>query len=213
MATPKEWHVETLGQKVVEALQKNNFSAEYVSTVEDARKRVLELIPAEGSVGIGGSFTTAQLQILDELSRRGNLILNHGIAALSPEEKMEIRRKQLTSDCFLTGTNAVTLDGKLVNVDGVGNRVASMIFGPKKVIVVAGINKIVKDVDRALERIELLAAPINCKRLNIPNPCVKTGVCMDCNTSTRICNVTTIIRKKPSQTDITVIVVGEELGF
>ena len=212
MTSPREWHAETLGCRVVEALKKNRFQAEYVSTREEARRRILELVPGEGSVGVGGSVTIAQLKVLDELSDRGNVILSHSVAGLSPEEKIEVRRRQLTCDCFLTSTNAITLDGKLVNVDGTGNRVASMIFGPKKVLIVAGINKIVKNVDSALERIEQTTAPINNKRLNLLNPCTKTGVCMDCESSTRICNVTTVIRKKPSLTDITVLVVGEELG-
>lgn len=213
MATPKEWHAETLGLKVVEALLKNNFAAEYAATKDEARRRLLELIPQSGSVGIGGSVTLNQLNIFDDLSQRGNVLLNHTLPSLSPEEKMDIRRKQLTCDCFLTSANALTLDGKIVNVDGTGNRVAAMIFGPKQVIIVAGVNKIVKDVDAALERIEMLAAPLNNKRLGSQNPCTKTGICMDCEAKTRICNVTTILRKKPSLTNTTVLIVGEELGY
>ena len=212
MPSPREWHAETIGHKVVEALKKNRFQAEYVSTANEARQRVLELVPGNGSVGLGGSVTIAKLNVIEELNSRGNLILNHSAPGLSPEEKIEVRRKQLTCDCFLTSTNAITSDGKLVNVDGTGNRVAAMIFGPKQVLVVAGINKIVKDVDSALERIEQFTAPINNYRLNLPNPCTKTGVCMDCESGTRICNVTTIMRKKPSVTNITVLIVGEELG-
>lgn len=126
---------------------------------------------------------------------------------------MEIRRKQLTCDVFLTGTNAVTIDGRLVNTDGVGNRVAAMIFGPKKVIIAVGINKIVKDIAEAEKRIKLYAAPMNNKRLNLPNPCIRTGECMDCQGPTRICNVTTILNKRPMLTDIHIFVVGEDLGF
>lgn len=209
----KKWHKETLTQKVVEALKKNNFNAEYVETKEDAKKKVLELLENSMSIGIGGSATTTELGILDELEKRGKEVLNHGLASLSPEEKMEIRRRQLTCDCFICSTNAITMDGKLVNVDGTGNRVSAMIFGPKKVVIIAGINKITNDVDAALERIEMYAAPMNNKRLNFPNPCTKTGICMDCSASSRICNVTTIIRKKPSLSDISIIIVGEQLGY
>jgi len=209
----KAWQRETLGKKVVGALHKNNFQAEYVENKEKAVQRLLELIPSQGTVGTGGSVTIGELGILDKLAARGNEVLNHRAPGLTPEQSNEIRRKQQLCDCFVCSTNALTLDGKLVNVDGMGNRVSAMIFGPKKVIVVAGTNKIVRDVEAALERIELTAAPLNNKRLNTPNPCTKSGICMDCQGETRICNVTTILRKKPSQTDITVLVVGEELGY
>ena len=126
---------------------------------------------------------------------------------------MALRRAELTCDVFICGTNALTLDGKLVNVDGVGNRVAAMTFGPKQVIIVAGVNKIVRNVDEAERRIELLAAPLNNKRLNRPNPCTVAGICVDCQGPTRICNVTTILRKRPPATPMQILIVGEELGF
>ena len=214
MTTPKAWHRETLGEKVVEALKKNHFAAEYLPDKEAARQRILELIPEEASVGIGGTVSVRdELKIMEDLRERGHKLFVHNLPNLSMEENNAIRRQQLTCDCFLTSTNAVTLNGELVNVDGVGNRVAAMIFGPKKVIVVAGINKVADNVDSALKRIELWAAPMNNKRIGLPNPCVTSGVCMDCQGITRICNVTTVMRKKPSQTDVTVLVVGEELGY
>ena len=147
------------------------------------------------------------------MKARGNIILDHGAPGLENDERVRIRRAQLTADAFLTGSNAVTMDGRLVNTDGSGNRVAAMIFGPGKVIVVAGVNKIVRDVEEAEERIRKTAAPINNRRLNLPNPCVKTGECMDCQGPTRICNVTTILHKRPKLTEMHVILVGEELGF
>jgi hypothetical protein len=208
------WHNEALGAKAVEALNKNNFQASYVKTRQEAIDKVLSLIPADASVGIGGSWTTsADLGLPAVLEGRGNTVLNHGKSGLTPEESLVIRRKQLTCDVFLSGTNAVTLDGKLVNVDGSGNRAAAMIFGPKKVVIVVGINKIVRDVEEAERRIELYAAPLNNKRLGKNNPCTTTGMCMDCQSPGRICNVTTIIRKRLPFTDTHVIIVGEELGF
>jgi len=207
------WHNDVIGERTVAALVKNKFTATYCKTGREAVEKILEQIPANASVGIGGSWTVMQLGLLDKLSARGNEVLNHGKPGLTSEEAAAIRIRQLTSDVFLTGTNAVTLDGKLVNTDGVGNRVAAMIFGPKKVILVAGINKIVKDVEAAEERIKLYAAPINNKRLNRPNPCTATGECMDCQGDTRICNVTTIMKKKPLLTDVNVFIIGEELGF
>lgn len=213
MSEVKVWHNETIGTKTVGALIKNNFQAMYCPTKEEAVEKILALIPLDGTVGIGGSWTVGELGLLDKLASRGNTMFNHGLPGLSGEAKMELRRKQLTCDVFLAGTNAVTIDGKLVNTDGAGNRVAAMIFGPKKVIIVVGVNKIVKDLDEAEKRIQLYAAPINNKRLNTPNPCVKTGECMDCQGPTRICNVTTIMSKRPVFTDIHVVVVGESFGF
>jgi hypothetical protein len=207
------WHNETLGRKVVEALKKNGFEAEFFATGAEAAEKILELVPDNASVGFGGSWTLKAIGIAEKLAARGNTILDHGAPGLTNDEKLSIRRQQLTCDVFLSGTNAVTMDGKLVNVDGFGNRVAAMIFGPGKVIVVLGANKIVKDIDAAEERIMTKAAPINNKRLGTPNPCTQTGVCMDCQGPTRICNITTIIRKRPRGTNFHVLLVGEELGF
>ncbi|MCX7780340.1 MAG: lactate utilization protein [Negativicutes bacterium] len=209
----KSWHNEALAARVVDALKKNNFTASYVPTKAEAIEKVLALIPGDATVGIGGSWTLSQLELPKKLEERGNTVLNHNKPGLPPEEALKIRRQQLTCDVFLTSTNAITLDGKLVNVDGAGNRVAAMIFGPKKTIIVAGTNKIAFDVADAEKRIKLHAAPVNNKRLDRPNPCTTTGQCMDCQGPTRICNVTTIINKRPSPSDIEIILVGEELGF
>ena len=207
------WHNETVGGAVVEALKKNGFEAEYCATGADAAQRLLELIPDAASVGFGGSWTLKAIGISEKLAERGNTILDHGAPGLTNEEKADIRRKQQICDVFLSGTNPLTMDGRLVNMDGSGNRVAAMIFGPGKVIVVAGTNKIVKDLAAAEERIQMKAAPINNKRLGTPNPCSRTGVCMDCQGPTRICNVLTIISKRPLGTNFHVLIVGEELGF
>ncbi len=207
------WHNQTIGTRVVEALQKNNFTASYVNTKQEALDKLATLIPGDATVGIGGSWTIKEVGIDTLLEARGNTVFNHNKPGLSPEESLELRRKEMTSDVFLTGTNALTLKGELVNVDGSGNRVAAMIFGPRKVIVITGINKVVTNVEAAMERIELFAAPLNNKRLSRSNPCTVTGECMDCQGPTRICNVTTIMHKKPLAADVEVIIIGEELGF
>lgn len=209
----KNWHNQTIGEKLVKALGKNNFTASYVNTKQEALDKLAALIPADATVGIGGSQTIKEVGIDTLLEERGNTVFNHNKPGLSKEESLALRRKQMSCDVFLTSTNAITLQGELVNVDGSGNRVAAMIFGPKKVIVIAGINKVVTNTDAALERIELYAAPMNNKRLNFSNPCTVTGQCMDCQGPTRICNVTTIMHKKPGGTDVEIIIIGEELGF
>ncbi len=209
----KEWHNETLAAKTVEALRKNNFQAAYYQTGPEAVAAILKLIPADATVGVGGSATVGELGLTDQLALRGNTVFNHNQPGLDPEQKLEMRRKQLTCDVFLTSANAITRDGRLVNTDGTGNRVAAMIFGPKQVIVVAGINKIAGDLAAAEKRIQTQAAPLNNKRLNLANPCVKTGECMDCQGPTRICNVTTVMHRRPSLTAMQVIIVGEDLGY
>lgn len=206
------WHNEVMGTKVAEALKKNGFEAEYCATRAEAAEKILALIPEGASVGFGGSWTIAELGIQEKLTG-GHVLFNHNAPDLSNEERQEMRKKQLSCDVFLSGTNAVTLDGKLVNTDGNGNRVAAMIFGPGKVIVALGVNKIVKDVEAAEDRIEMMAAPINNKRIGLPNPCTQTGICMDCQSQTRICNVTTVIKKRPRFTPFHVFIIGEDMGF
>ena len=208
-----QWHRDTLGEKLVKALTQNNFTATYVPTREGAVDKLLELIPLDASIGFGGSVTLDQLGVIAKLEGRGNPVLNYTKPGLSQQEIRAIRRQHLLSDVYLSGTNAVTLDGKLVNVDATGNRVGAMLFGPDKVFIVVGINKIVHDVAEAENRVKLWASPPNNTRLGYPNPCAQTGVCVDCQGPSRICNITTIMHKKPRLTDVHVIVVGEELGL
>jgi L-lactate utilization protein LutB len=207
------WHREKRGTKAVEALEKNGFAAVYRGDRESATEHVLNLVPDNAVVGCGGSMTISELGLKEKLTRKGCVLLDHGKAGLSLEERGKIRRSQLTSDVFLCSSNAVTLEGELVNVDATGNRVAAMMFGPGRVIVAAGVNKIVGNFDEAEARIKSLAAPVNSKRLNYANPCAVTGTCANCGGKTRICNLTTIIRKRPPFTDIHVVIIGEELGY
>ena len=194
-------------------MAKNNFQAYYVANRAEAVSKVLSLIPAGATIGVGGSWTLKELAIPDQLEKQGHEVFDHNRPGLTMEQSVALRHKELSCDVFISSTNAITLDGQLVNTDGSGNRVAAMSFGPKKVIVVVGVNKIVSDLDAAMERIELYAAPINNKRLDRPNPCTVAGVCMDCQGASRICNITTILHKRPPMIDFHVVVVGEELGF
>lgn len=204
---------EEMGEAAVKALKANRFDAAYLPGGHEAVRQILGMIPEVATVGIGGSKTIETLGLAELLKDRGNTVLWHNEPGLTPEQSAAYRHGQLSCDVFLTSANAVTMKGEIVNRDGVGNRVAAMIFGPKKVIIVAGVNKLVENLEAADVRIKTIAAPLNNKRLNRPNPCVKTGVCTDCDSPTRICNVTTILNKKPSLTDMTVLIVGEELGF
>ena len=208
-----QWHNDVFGEKVVKALEKNNFQAYYVATRAEAVNKVFSLVPAGTTIGVGGSWTLKELAIPEQLEKQGHEVFDHNRPGLTLEQSVALRHKELSCDVFISGTNAITLDGQIVNTDGSGNRVAAMSFGPKKVIVVVGVNKIVSDLDAAMERIELFAAPINNKRLDRPNPCTVSGVCMDCQGPSRICNITTILHKRPPMIDFHVVIVGEELGF
>jgi len=200
--------------KVIESLKKNELEAVYFPTVAEAKEEVLRRIPSGARVGIGGSITLREMGILEALEKRGDEVYDHWKEGLSKERRQEVGKKQQRSDFFLTSTNALTLDGKLINVDATGNRVASMIFGPERVMVIAGVNKIVKNLNEGLARVKKVAAPRNCQRRKDPTPCARDLVCRNCDTPARLCRVTTIIEKRPwGIKEFAVILVGEELGY
>lgn len=209
-----DWTFEQKCEKAVESLGKNGFTAVYCRTAQEAYDYIIAEAEGAATIGFGGSLSMADLHVADKLAGMGKELLNHGIPGLTPEESLEIRRRQLTCDLFLTGTNAVTLSGCLVNIDGAGNRVAAMTFGPRKVIVVAGRNKLVEgDVADAIKRVKDWASPPNARRLGLNTPCAKTGFCSDCGSPDRICRVTTVIERKPRVADIRVLVVNEDMGL
>ncbi len=204
---------EARGLRTVAALQKNGFDALYVQTAAIAAEKVLEFVVSGAKVGFGGSYTIKSMNIQELAAKKGAIILDHNAPGLGAEKKMDILRAQLTSDVFISSANAVTMDGMLLCVDGNGNRVAAMSFGPKKNVVVAGLNKIVANLDEAYERLKAYASPLNNIRFQKPNPCVTQGYCADCALPTRICRAYLELRRKPGLSDYTVIIVGEELGF
>jgi len=206
-------HNEAIGKQLVEALKKNLFDAIYFNTKEEAAEYIMENIEPGISVGFGGSMTIKAMGIENKVREKGGEVINHNNPELSAAEKYEIMRKELTSDLFLCSTNAVTLDGELVNIDGAGNRVAALSFGPKKVIVATGINKICRNIDSAFERLETVASPKNNIRFDNNNPCTKTGVCMDCKGAGRICRIYSVLKRRPMASNITVVVIGESMGF
>jgi len=209
----KEWWMGEKARKAVEKLEAHDFKALFVKNREEAKAEILKYVSPGQRIGVGGSLTIRELGILEKLEKEGHVIYNHWKPGLSKEEALAIRKSQMTSDLFLGSVNAVTLNGEIVNIDGIGNRVNSTIFGPGKVILVAGYNKIAENVEEALKRIKNVAAPLNARRLNIDVPCARVGRCVDCNSPNRICRVIVIHERKPSLTDILVILVGEELGF
>jgi len=219
-----EWFNEKLAQRCLDALKRNNIPGYYAPDRSQALTQILGMIPSEVTIGVGDSVTLHQVGVIGELEKRGSHQIftpfrkegkDHTPATM--REAVETGMKALSVDLFLTGLNAVTLDGKIVNTDGLGNRVTGMLFGPKKVIAVAGINKIVANVEEGVKRIKGTAAPINAKRHNLKHgleapPCAATGVCVDCHHPRRICCYTVIIefQRRPR---IEVVIVGEELGI
>jgi len=157
-------------------------------------------------------MTIRELGLIERLRKRGDTVFVHD-PSMSFQETMEVRRRSLQCNFYLCSSNAITLEGELVNTDGIGNRVCGMTFGPSTVLVVAGVNKLVADLDEAMDRIRSVAAPANAIRYNLDTPCAKRGQCADCRSEASICRVTLITSMRPMLTDLKVILVPEDLGF
>ena len=206
----------------LKSLKSNHFDARFAQTRAEARRLMLEMIPPTCSVGIGDSVTLRQIGIIEALIQRGNEVINPFTRELSqgtaekPANRtlfQQMQRRIFSSDVFLTSSNALTRDGKIVSVDYAGNRVAGMIFGSNKIILPIGRNKIVPDVDSALKRIKDVLAPVHARQKEIKTPCAITGKCIDCDSPGRICNVTIILEKKPGPIDYSIILINEDLGL
>lgn len=209
----KWWNVKRAAQ-MAEILTGAGYAVEQVDNLQEARNKVLELIPEGASVSVGGSATLEATDLL-EVFRSGKYAFFDRYEKRPYEERLEIMRKAMLADYLVMGCNAVTKQGQLVNRDSSGNRVAGILFGPSQVIVLAGVNKLVDNLDAAFQRLRERVAPMNVKRLGThQTPCLETGYCMDCDVRHRICNFTSIVehgRKFPQR--IMVIVIAEEVGF
>jgi L-lactate utilization protein LutB len=209
------WKGRLVGVK--DALERNNFEAFLADNTAKAKEIVQkEILVKTGakSVSWGGSLTFTSTGLYDAMKNHPELeVLDVFDKGLSDEQKVELRRRALLVDLFITGTNAVTETGKLVNLDMYGNRIAAITFGPKHVVILMGRNKIVPDVDEAMFRIKNYAAPINAMRLDKKTPCVKTSYCEDCKSPDRICNTWTITEKSFPKGRIKVVLINEDMGF
>ena len=213
MDSIKQWWIEEKAKRAIEKLVAHDFKAIYVKTKEEAVQEVWKHITPKQRIGVGGSLTIRGLGILEKLEAQGYTLYDHWKPGLSKENILEIRKSQMTSDLFLSSANAITLNGELVNIDATGNRVNGTVFGPEKVILVAGYNKIVENVEEGINRTKNVAAPLNARRLNIDVPCARLGKCVDCSSPNRICRTIVIHERKPVLTDMLIILVGEELGY
>ncbi|MBI5569208.1 MAG: lactate utilization protein [Desulfomonile tiedjei] len=206
-------HQKIVFDTTIESLKKHGFDARFCASREEAVSAIMELAADCGSVGIAGTHTVRALGIIPKLTEAGKVVHDHWALKIGTPEELECRKTQMTADLFLASVNALTMTGEIVNRDGCGNRTNSMTFGPGKVVLVAGRNKIVPDLDGAIGRIEEVAAPTRAMSLNRKTPCVSTGYCMDCDSPERICRVTSIIHRQPMFTKITVLILDEELGY
>lgn len=201
------------GPRVAAALEKHHFEAYYVSTSEEALEKVMSLIPKDHVVSWGGSKTMEAIGVYRRLAEEGYKTIDRGMGK-TPEEQNELMRQGLLCDTFLMSSNAVTEDGQLFNIDGTANRVAALCFGPRSVIVVAGMNKVVKNMQEAYGRVRSYAAPCNMQRFEgRQTPCAVTGICGDCHSADSICNQMVTTRNSRPAGRIKVILVGEDLGI
>ena len=210
---PKQSFYETQAKTIIRQLEKRRMEGIYCPTREDAVHTAMSLTAADTAVSFGGSMTLAETGILDALRQRNDIRLIDRSLAKTPEEVKQAYRDSFSTHTYFMSTNAITLDGQLVNVDGNGNRVAALIYGPDQVIVVAGMNKVAADTDDAIRRVHHIASPPNCIRLHKHTPCAATGICAECLGDDCICSQTVITRRSGIVGRIKVLLVGEELGY
>jgi len=208
----RKQYYENVAATIIKNLEKRQMKGFYCADSTSAVAKVLELIPEGSSIGWGGSMTLYETGIMDAIKKDSYKIINRDIAK-TPEEQKKVYGEICCSDYFLMSTNAITLDGELVNVDNRGNRVSFLCFGPEHVLIIAGMNKIVPDVEAGVKRARNIAAPPNTIRLSRKTPCSVTGRCENCFSPDCICAQTVITRRSAYDGRITVILVGEELGY
>jgi len=212
METAKKLYYSKRGEVLVKNLKKRHFDAVYCDTKEEALKQALAWIPEGSTVGWGGATSAQQIGLMAALNAGNYQTLDRDKCATA-EEREQLAHQCFMADAFITGANAISMDGQMVNIDGNGNRAAAIVYGPASVVVVAGMNKVVDTLEDAITRARTIAAPINQQRFGLNNPCTVTGTCADCKSETCICNHIVVTRHCRPVGRIKFILVGEELGF
>lgn len=207
------WVNEKRIERTIKALENNNMNGYLVSNKEELLDKIQELINDNDLIGLGGSMTLFETGIIDFLRNGKYEFLDRYKEGLTASDLKEMYRKTFSADAYFTSTNAITENGELYNVDGNGNRIAAMLYGPDKVIVITGVNKIVKDLDEAIRRNKEICAPANAKRIGTNTPCKTVGYCMDCSSPDRICCEYAIIKKQRTANRIHVIFLNESFGY
>ena len=210
--TPKQLAFQSAAESIIKNLEKRNMEGYFFETGAECVKAITDLIEEDSQISWGGGESIKECGLLDAL-KKGNYTLIDRLTAKSPEESRELYVKAALSDYYLMSTNAITMDGELINIDGNGNRVACLIHGPKHIIIVAGMNKVVSDVEAGYARVRDIATPANTKRLNKNTPCFHTGRCGDCLSPECICNQVVITRRSGHPGRIKVFLVAEDLGY
>ncbi len=198
--------------KLIENFGLRNIKVLYFESIPEVTSHLMNIIPIEASIGIGHSATLQQMNLTQALLARGNVVYDKELAK-SKEENKDIKKKALLADWYITGSNAVSVDGRIVNVDHSGNRVAAMSYGPDKVIIIVGTNKIVNTVEEAVERVKNIACPQNAKRAGYKPPCVILHKCIDCTSKERVCNILSMIEGQYDAERMQLFIVNEECGF
>lgn len=207
------WYIEKQVERTIKNLNDKNMEGYYINSREELFEKLKQLIDEGSIVGVGDSMTLFETGVIDFLRGGSFNFLDKYEDGLTSEDKREIYIKNFSADTFMCSTNALTESGELYNIDGNGSRVAPMIYGPKQVIIVTGINKIVRNIEEAEKRVRQYAAPIDAKRLNKDTPCTKIGYCVDCKSPNRICNDFVVIRGQFIKGRIKILIIGESLGY
>lgn len=210
---PKQNFYEKQAETMIRQLEKRKMKGCYCPTKEDAVNTAMSLVGADTTVAFGGSMSLSESGVMDALKARTDITLIDRSHAKSSEEIRQVYLKSFGADTYFMSTNAITLDGQLVNIDGNGNRAAALIYGPLQVILIVGMNKVVPTVEDAIRRVRNTATPPNCLRLDLNTPCASTGVCADCLSESCICNQIVITRHSKTADRIKVLLVGESLGY
>lgn len=212
MADPKKLYYQKRAEVLIKNLQSRHFEAYYCEDKQAALEKALSLIPKGASVGWGGAMSAQQIGLMDAVKSGKFTAIDRDLAE-TPQQRLELEKQAHFADVFLTGANAISLDGEMVNIDGYGNRVSAIICGPGKIIVVAGMNKVMDTLEDAITRARTVAAPANQQRFLRQTPCTVTGVCADCKSPDCICNHIVITRHCRPSGRIIFILVGQELGL
>ncbi|APQ74709.1 lactate utilization protein [Clostridium botulinum] len=207
------WYIKKQVERTIKNLNSRNMGGYYINNIDQLLQKLKELMPEGSTIGVGDSMTLFETGVIDFLRSENFNFLDKYQDRLTSDEKRDIYIKNFSADTFICSTNAITESGELYNIDGNGSRVAPMIYGPKQVILIVGINKIVKNIEEAEIRVRSYAAPIDAKRLNKDTPCTKLGYCVDCKSPNRICNDFVVIRGQFIKGRIKVLIIGENLGY
>ena len=212
MTDPKQKYYNKRGELLVKNLRSRHYEAYYCETKEAALEKALELIPKGATVGWGGAMSAQQIGLIDAMNNGEYNAIDRDKAP-NPQERVKAMKRCLLADVFITGANALSMDGQMVNIDGNGNRVAAIVYGPDSVVVIAGMNKVMDSLEAAVIRARTVAAPMNKQRFALQTPCEITGTCGDCKSEGCICNQILVTRNSKPAGRIKVVLVGEDLGL